>query len=61
MRLAAQQKKLVSDTARLLALAADLKAQVDKSSTTNTFSVDEIKKADEIEKLAHSLKQRLKD
>lgn len=58
-QLAARQKKLVADTDRLLALAADLKAQVHNSPGSNTLSVDEIKKADEIEKLAHSLKQNL--
>jgi hypothetical protein len=61
LRLAARQKRLVADTDRLLSLAADLKSQVANSSITNTFSVDEIKKAGEIEKLAHSVKQRLKD
>ena len=58
-QLAARQKRLVADTDRLLALAADLKAQVDKPPAANTLSVEEIKKADEIEKLAHSLKQEL--
>jgi hypothetical protein len=36
-----------------------LKAQVDKS-TKDTLSVDVIKKAEEIEKLAHSVKERMK-
>jgi hypothetical protein len=54
-----RQKKLVADTDKLLALATDLKAQVDKS-TKDTLSVDVIKKADEIEKLAHSVKERMK-
>ena len=54
-----RQKRLVADTAKLLVLATDLKAQVDKS-TKDTMSVDVIKKADEIEKLAHSLKERMK-
>ena len=40
-------------------LATDLKAQVDKS-TKDTLSVDVIKKAEEIEKLAHSVKERMK-
>jgi hypothetical protein len=43
----------------LLVLATDLKAQVDKS-TKDTLSVDVIKKAEEIEKLAHSVKERMK-
>ena len=54
-----RQKRLVEDTEKLLALATDLKTQVDKS-TKDTLSVDVIKKADEIEKLAHSVKERMK-
>jgi hypothetical protein len=54
-----RQKRLVADTEKLLALATDLKAQVDKS-TKDTLSVDVIKKADEIEKLARSVKERMK-
>jgi hypothetical protein len=50
---------LVADTDRLLVLATDLKARVDKS-TKDTLSLDVIKKADEIEKLAHSVKERMK-
>jgi hypothetical protein len=54
-----RQKRLVADTDKLLVLATDLKTQVDKS-TKDTLSVDVIKKADEIEKLAHSVKERMK-
>ena len=54
-----RQKRLVADTDKLLALATDLKQQVDKS-TKDTLSVDVIKKAGEIEKLAHSVKERMK-
>jgi nitric oxide reductase activation protein len=54
-----RQKRLVEDTEKLLALATDLKEQVDKT-TKDTLSVDVIKKADEIEKLAHSVKERMK-
>jgi hypothetical protein len=54
-----RQKRLVADTDKLLALATDLKEQVDKS-TKDTLSVEVIKKADEIEKLAHSVKERMK-
>jgi hypothetical protein len=59
LRNADRQKRLVADTEKLLTLATDLKAQVDKS-TKDTMSVDVIKKADEIEKLAHSVKERMK-
>ena len=54
-----RQKRLVADTDKLLALATDLKQQVDKS-TKDTLSVDVIKKTDEIEKLAHSVKDKMK-
>ena len=59
MRNAERQKKLVEDTTRLLALANELKASVDKSDK-NTLSLDVVRKADEIEKLAHSVKERMK-
>jgi hypothetical protein len=55
-----RQKRLVADTDKLLTLATDLKEQVDKS-TKDTLSVDVIKKADEIEKLAHNMKDQMKN
>ena len=54
-----RQKKLVADTEKLLALATDLKAQVGQSATDN-LSEDGMKKVEEIEKLAHSVKERMK-
>jgi hypothetical protein len=54
-----RQKRLVADTDKLLALATDLKAQVDKTNK-DTLSVDVVKKAEEIEKLARSVKERMK-
>ena len=54
-----RQKKLVADTERLLALATDLKTQVDQS-TEDKSSADRIKQVGEIEKLAHSVKERMK-
>ena len=54
-----RQKKLVADTDKLLALATELKTDVDKTNK-DVLSVDVIKKADEIEKLAHSVKERMK-
>jgi hypothetical protein len=59
MRNADRQKQLVDDTQRLLALANELKADVDKS-TKDTLSLDVIRKADEIEKLAHNVKDKMK-
>jgi hypothetical protein len=54
-----RQKKLVADTERLLALATDLKTQVDQASG-DKLSADRIKQVGEIEKLAHSVKERMK-
>jgi len=54
-----RQKRLVQDTDKLLALAKDLKEQVDKSNE-DTLSVDVVKKAAEIEKLAKSVKDRMR-
>ena len=59
MRNIDRQKRLVEDTAKLLELANELKAAVDKSDK-NTLSLDVVRKADEIEKLAHSVKERMK-
>ena len=54
-----RQKKLVADTAKLLELATELKAAVDKSNK-DTLSLDVVRKADAIEKLAHSVKEGMK-
>ena len=59
MRNTERQKKLVEDTAKLLVLANELQAAVDKSDK-NTLSLEVVRKADEIEKLAHSVKERMK-
>jgi hypothetical protein len=54
-----RQAALQRDTDKLLELATQLKENVDKSSE-NTLSMDVIKKAEEIEKLAHSVKEKMK-
>ena len=54
-----RQRKLVADTERLVALANELKSQVDKSNK-DMLSLDVVRKADEIEKLAHSVKEKMK-
>jgi hypothetical protein len=61
-RLAAddRQKHLLEDTAKLVQLSNDLKAEVDKSGKFVT-SVTAIHEAEEIERLAHSLRDRLKN
>jgi hypothetical protein len=50
---------LKSDTDKLLKLSVELKAYVDKSDE-NVLSLDVIKKADEIEKLAKSVKDKMR-
>ena len=55
----ARQADLKRDTEKLLKLATDLKESVDKSSES-TLSLDVIKKAEEIEKLARSVKDKMK-
>jgi hypothetical protein len=59
MRVAERQKRLVEDTDKLLELTTALKEQVGDSNK-NILSLDMIKKADQIEKLAHNVKERIK-
>ncbi len=54
-----RQKQLVDDTAKLLSLANELKVDVDKSSK-DTLSLDVVRKADEIEKLAREVRDKMK-
>lgn len=54
-----RQAALKKDTDRLLELATELKVYVDKSNE-HTLSVDVIRKAEEIEKLAKSVKDKMK-
>ena len=55
-----RQQRLVADTDKLLELARELKQEVDKSDR-NTLSVEVVKKAAEIEKLAKSVKERMRE
>ncbi len=54
-----QQKQLADDTAKLLALANELKAELDKSNK-DTLSLNVIKKAEQVEKLAHKVRDEMK-
>lgn len=54
-----ERKQMSDDSTRLLKLANDLKAEVDKSSK-DTLSIGVIRKADEIEKLAKSVREKIK-
>ena len=55
-----RQLQLRLDTEKLLALAAELKQHVDKTNP-NVLSLDVIKKAQEIEKLAKSVREKMRD
>jgi len=54
-----RQASLKHDTDKLVKLAGELKEYVDKSNE-NMLSLDVIKKAEEIEKLARSVKEKMK-
>jgi hypothetical protein len=55
-----RHKRMAQDADKLLALATELKADVDKA-TKNETSVTAFQKANEIEKLAHDVKERLRN
>jgi regulatory protein YycI of two-component signal transduction system YycFG len=55
-----RQQDLRADTDRLLQLATELKAAVDKSNE-NLLSLDVLRKADEVEKLARRVREKMKD
>ena len=54
-----RHKEMSADTEKLLALANELKAAMDKTDK-DTLSLDVVKKAEQIEKLAKSVKQKMK-
>jgi hypothetical protein len=55
-----EEQQLQKDTARLLQLVQELKAEVEKAGS-NTLSVAAVRKADEVLKLSKNLKERMKD
>ena len=55
---AERKKQIGAESAKLLKLATELKAEVDKTDK-DTLSLGVIRKADEIEKLAESVKQKM--
>ena len=55
-----RQQQLVADTTKLLELATELKTEVDKSNK-DTLSLAVVKKAEEIEKLAKSVKEKMRN
>jgi hypothetical protein len=55
------QKALRRDVDHLLQLAKDLKDESDKTPETDVLSLSLVKKAEEIEKLAHQIKDRIRE
>ena len=54
-----RQKQIVDDTDKLLQLVQQLKVEVEKSDK-HTLSASVVKKAEEIEKLARGVKEKMK-
>ena len=59
-RNAERQKQLVADTQKLVALANELQAEVNQS-TKDMLSLDVVRKADEIDKLARTVRDKMKN
>ena len=55
-----RQKRLVADTEKLLTLATQLHEDVSKTNK-NVLSMDVIRRAEEIEKLARSVKEKMRE
>jgi hypothetical protein len=55
-----RQEEIRSDTQKLFQLATELKDAVDKTNE-NMLSLDVVKKADEVEKLAKKVKEKMKE
>lgn len=55
------QKALRRDVDRLLQLAKDLKDESDKTPESDVLSLTLVKKVDDIEKLAHQIKDRIRE
>jgi hypothetical protein len=55
-----KRAQMIDGTAKLLQLATELKADVDKTNK-DQMSLEVIRKADEIERLAHDIKQQMKN
>jgi hypothetical protein len=55
-----RQRRLVSDTQRLLVLANQLKAEV-AASGAESMTPEMLRQVDEIEKLARSVKDKMRD
>jgi hypothetical protein len=58
--LEANEKDIKKNIEKLYQLASDLKAEVEKTDSSQVLSLALVKKAEEIEKLAHDIKSRAK-
>lgn len=58
--LEANEKDIKKNIEKLYQLATDLKAEVEKTDSSQVLSLLMVKKAEEIEKLAHDIKTRAK-
>lgn len=56
----ANEKDIKKNIEKLYQLATDLKAEVEKTDSSQVLSLGMLKKAEEIEKLAHDIKTRAK-
>jgi DNA topoisomerase VI subunit B len=54
-----RQKEMTSDTAKLVALANEVKTETEKNGK-DTLSVLELRKVEQIEKLAHTVREKMK-
>jgi len=61
MQLKENQKALRHDVDRLVQLAKDLKDESDKTPETDVLSLSMVKKAEDIEKLARQIKERIRE
>ncbi|MGI4830471.1 MAG: hypothetical protein ACRYFU_20070 [Janthinobacterium lividum] len=59
MREDERRKRMLSDTAKLVALSTELNAEVEKTAK-DELSVEVVRKAAEIEKLAHDVRERMR-
>ncbi len=60
MQLKEDQKNLRRDVERLVQLAKDLKDESDKTPETDVLSLSLVKKAEDIEKLARQIRDRIR-
>jgi hypothetical protein len=60
LQLKEDQKLIRRDVDRLVQMAKDLKDESDKTPETDVLSLSLVKKAEDIEKLAHQIKDRIR-